>query len=391
MEIKEYKEKLLSNNAGTLQEKLSKANLSQDIIKEFKIINKVLKSIYKDNYDIIVLLSDVFVIKVKLDRVRIARIEKNGEINGHHVIRNLFVEYYLSLNDKHVYFKTKMGLKRNIFTEAEYKSNYVHSHINECPTDLSNEYKILSGYNSIDFCFGNSMIKNYINDVNNAFESGEDIAYRLTKLFIYVDLSYLTVESETGVPYRYISKIYNRNEDEDFERISDNDIIEALKYFFKYLTENDINIPVYWNNDKLNVRRKKLKEIVYDYCQNEYLNNDSIPYLVKLFSRKEKTSESFIDTKAVGTLKGVLKYLKSKETNKESKKRTIILEKINKDITSAVFFKNEFLDVYVKKVISNKDLSMNYEMIDKIKNDLYLNKALIDNVEFYINVLTINY
>ena len=118
--------------------------------------------------------------------IRFPEYTLTSESGKKHVIRNLFVRFHM--DHKLRYYGGFMGL-RTTYTEAEWVSDYAHSHLHGRALDW------------LDFCTGSGPINIIITDLKDKFDLNKFI------FFLHNVKSYVAWESISGTPYRYISNI----------------------------------------------------------------------------------------------------------------------------------------------------------------------------------------
>lgn len=158
----------------------------------------------------------------------------SNESDMKHLIRDLYAKV-----EVHPYsgtmFYTGFRLNRTTYTDVEWNSDYMHSHISRIPKDKLNEFQ--------SPCLGSGPIRDVVSILCSAYDRDwwESFVFELDR--------YVRVESTIGVPYRRMANISSTGSNRNTSTI--------------YLTSTSLGFPTSWSNKAL-----LIQNFVKHCCQN---------------------------------------------------------------------------------------------------------------------------
>ena len=157
-----------------------------------------------------------------------------NEYNKSIVINDLYAKITIDLKGRIPYEQHGFLLNRATYTQAQFLSNYLHSHINCIPKNNFSEFRTP--------CLGTGPIKDTINTLKT---DNDEVTWML---FCQELAMYVTVESISGVPYRRLENVGNKykyTDYNDYNFFSRSSVPftmlftkEDLKNFTKYYLEH---------------------------------------------------------------------------------------------------------------------------------------------------------
>ena len=339
--------------------------LDSSIIKDFVLYVKVLNEVCPNQWDFSYIVMDNNKILLNGFHIKFDKFKINNNTGFSHTIENLIVTLFLHYNTKLLQFKFFNFLygNRTILTESEYKSDYLHSHLNY-PTKVAFfEPKEKFDTNS-RFCLGSSELSKILSSQLNIRDNDVEKTFRNILLNIYSTISY---ESLEGVPYRNISNISNSNT----RRASSNyftitSLIKEMCHSLLLKIKEDkipFNVNFMENTIKVNLpqesERKLIEFILQDsiYCQSNivyYKNADGVNYI---YEKGASDSNSALKTDLFTVFKAKkLPYeIKKEEKKKESIQLNLSLEEKVKDFLCILleYTLNEMIHISIREGNSN--------------------------------------
>lgn len=122
-------------------------------------------------------------------------------------IQDLYAKVEIQINGRIPYENTGFLLNRSTYTEKQFLSGFLHSHIHYIPKNEFSKFQIP--------CLGTGPINNTIATLKNEYDVAEWM------LFCQELSMYVTVESLAGVPWNYLEKIGKESLCDSYSRIYD--------------------------------------------------------------------------------------------------------------------------------------------------------------------------
>lgn len=162
------------------------------------------------------------------------------------IIKDLYAKIVLDGDGKIPVEMTGFTLNRSSYTIDQWTSNYMHSHIQRIPKDTPTMFQTP--------CLGRGPIISTINALKSDLSEGFD---EIRWMLFCEELSrYVTVESLTGIPYRHLEEIVDRDE------------LTSYKGFNASIL--DIDLPQRRHASFI-LTKDRLKEFILYYLRNGHL------------------------------------------------------------------------------------------------------------------------
>lgn len=175
--------------------------------------------------------------------VHFPEVRVTNENNRYIDITHLWAKIYIDHSGK---LKGSFKLNRSEYTESQFKSDYLHSHVNGIPC-IKSEF--------LNPCTGTGPINRTITTLNIGYDEN------IWQLFCLELDKYVRVESLSGVPYRHLEKI---------GKFSTNEVFSFVGASFY---ENRSSLPQFWDSTKLSSFLSYLfnsNVLSYNYYNNQY-------------------------------------------------------------------------------------------------------------------------
>lgn len=162
----------------------------KEILEKYEIIYNSCISVYsKERFQIIFDIDNFNGFKIQIYYPNIT-IKNNSQ---KHEILDLYITYFI---DEKLIIENKISGIRSKISNIEYNNHYQHSHL---PS---------SKFEEMIFCLGSGIIKNYFMNLLLLQENWKE--NDLISLFLIVDNNYISVESLSGRPYKYIRNLVTK-------------------------------------------------------------------------------------------------------------------------------------------------------------------------------------
>lgn len=139
-------------------------------------------------------------------------------------IQDLYAEITITMEGQIPYESIGFQLNRTTFTDIQFSSNYIHSHV---PSKRHGELPVFQNP-----CLGRGPIKDTIADLKNNYEEA------LWMLFCHELSLYVTVESLTGVPYRKLEEIGSSKELGGYTKFEERNFRDLSQFYNTYNPES---------------------------------------------------------------------------------------------------------------------------------------------------------
>jgi len=200
------------------------------------------------------------------------------------IIENKSKHFSKSIGDKIVLIKIfpdyiTFSLYHNEADILFLKKDYIHSHIHL--NFYEDDYRI----SDMHTCLGSSTLNNVINDINIKYSTDNDLdtlKFNIDQMLIHLQW-FLITESQAGVPYQYISKIFNNItivKNTNLWKIV-LELYELAPIFMKKLNINDEDII--FNLETF--VRKNLQNMINENLNENLMKNNGSPTHFRDFLR----------------------------------------------------------------------------------------------------------
>ena len=363
-----------------------------------KTTYNIFESIYKKNVDLLIFDTNYAVIRVYIPYTSIEVIEKNGDVGLGHKIYGLYIDYNITIEEKSIYLSPNFSIQRNIFTQEEIESGYVHSHINTEPFTETKEYKYYSYNSNIStFCLGNSQVSKLVNKINKTLKTDniDALKFDILKFTSYIDLNYLKVESSDGIPYKNIKDIGRKNRGNRYN-ISDYMQPELDYYTYAVITllktmsnDKDCKIDIEFDNGLMHLDITQLVNYIISKITSSVKESNDIystPTSTKVLSslldinNRKKYNNTFSN----------LTYFFNLKRKNTKKKQVEIIKYENTNDSKSIWFKSQYKPHYVikKNIEDTKKISKEEKLFSKKMIERFtLSDETIRMIKAYLSVI----
>jgi hypothetical protein len=229
--------------------------------------------------------------------VLLKKLSKKGLVAGQHLFTDIYTIHSIDISNTLLALRKDFFIMRTSFLAEEVNRGYVHPHFTTgIPIDDKYLNKFITHFlnnNSNVACLGDSLISDTVMNINKSLSKDDEdtLLLDVSRFVTYLNSSYLATESDLGVPYFKIERIFDEVENVVKEALKRKELEPFVFECKKILNELNINIKKIRTLGNIEAIKDKIEEVLkfdmytntnkYDICQKllTFKNEEEIDWV----------------------------------------------------------------------------------------------------------------